>query len=60
MSRPTRDQLHKALRRLCDAIGETPHTWPDQATYRAYCDAVDLLDGPDLFTANFQAKASQP
>jgi hypothetical protein len=52
-TKPTKKQLHEALKRLCDAIGGMPHDWPDQATRKAWSDAVDLLEGPDAFTERF-------
>ena len=55
---PTKAELRDALKRLCDAVGETEHTWPSQELYKAYCAATDLIE-PDEFNKRFAAAAQE-
>lgn len=47
---------HDALVTLVKALGELPHNALDQASFKAYSAAAELLD-PDEFTARFMAQA---
>lgn len=50
---------HDALVTLCAALGELPADTLDQASYKAYSAAVEVLD-PDEFTERFMASAIKP
>lgn len=49
---PTKIELRQALKALCEAIGELPVIATDQATYKAYTAATELLE-PDEFNKRF-------
>jgi ribulose 1,5-bisphosphate carboxylase large subunit-like protein len=50
--------VREALEALCRALGELPADALDQASFRAYGRAVDVLD-PDEFGERFKAQAKQ-
>lgn len=51
-------ELRLALEALCRALGELPADALDQASFRAYSDAVEVLE-PDEFRARFTAQATE-
>jgi hypothetical protein len=50
--------VREALEALCRALGELPATALDQASFKAYSRAVDVLE-PDEFRERFMAQAKE-